>query len=349
MGSLSYTEQVMSVIDPHKLLDGTILCRRDDEEEHFKKSVMHIVPDADSANGASAAAEVDRRRSTLVVLDDREDAWCLRSRPHVLQIPQFRCWHDDSTPWPHPAEADATLFDMLTVLRGLSADLASAAFPSVPAALEHRRRQILAGCVLVFSGGLLSHSHASQPEKNPTWRLAEALGARCEVYFDVERVTHVVSPKPDSSSVQKAHKNGIHAVSPVWLNDSAKRWHRQDEKLYSLKAGQQQQQPGGIGGSGGGGSGGGGSGGGGAQQRAQDACALVTRLLPQDADSSLRMRVAIRYLVSADQIERAMRLMHQIETLQEAGDNSRVGEVVKELSEIVGPQEMQCLVTRLLS
>ena len=346
MGSLSYTEQVMSVLDPHKSFDGTILCRRDNEEEHFKKSVLHLVPDPEPGKGASAAVEVERRRSTLVVLDDREDAWCIRSRPHVLQIPQFRCWHDDSTPWPPPAEADATLFDMLTVLRGVSADLASAAFPSVPAALEHRRRSILGGCVLVFSGGLLSNSHASQPDKNPTWRLAEALGAKCEVFFDVARVTHVVSPRPDSSSVHKAHKNGIHAVSPLWLNDSAKRWHRQDEEFYSLKAGQQEPvQPGGVGGPGPGGSGGVVS----AEQRAQDACEKVQRLLPKDADSSLRMRVAIRYLVSSEQRELAMQLVKQCETLQEAGDHSRVGEVVRHLSEVVGQQEMQCLVASLLT
>ena len=73
--------QVISHIDPTAAFDGQVLCRKDHDDHLFEKSLLHFVRGED----ATAAA----RRSRFIVLDDREDAWSVESRPHVLQIPQL--------------------------------------------------------------------------------------------------------------------------------------------------------------------------------------------------------------------------------------------------------------------
>ena len=165
----SYSRRVMDLIDPTSSFGGEILCRKDGGQDAFDKSVLHLAPGSDSTSAA--------RRRRMIVLDDREEAWCVESRPNVLPIPQFKAWSEDGTPTAAP-EADPTLLDMLAVLRAVSRDLASGAARSVPAALQQRRQSILRGCVLVFSGGLL-RDH-TKPEINSSWRMAVALGARCD-------------------------------------------------------------------------------------------------------------------------------------------------------------------------
>ena len=59
-----------------------VVHRRDGDDQSFEKSLLHLVKGADP--------RATRRRERMIVLDDREDAWCVRSRPHVLQIPQVR-------------------------------------------------------------------------------------------------------------------------------------------------------------------------------------------------------------------------------------------------------------------
>ena len=65
------------------------------------------------------------------------------------------------------------------------------------------------------------------------WALAVAHGATCSVQFTAS-VTHVISPRADTSSVQKAKAKGLHAVSPQWLTDSAAQWKRLPETSYAL-------------------------------------------------------------------------------------------------------------------
>ena len=232
MGSQSYTRQVLSLIDPALTFDGQILCRRDGDDAPFEKSVAHLVQ-----NDKSLTDEASRNamRDRMIVIDDRDEVWDVRSRPHVVLVPQFHAWHDDGTPSSRNADQvpDSTLVDVLHILRQVSSDLRSGA-DSVPALLRQRQRSILSGCVLVFSGGLLRDAH--KPELSKSWRMAEALGARCEVFFDVRTVTHVVSGQPDTNSVHKAIANNLHAVSNQWLQDSYMRWAKQEEGLYAIGA-----------------------------------------------------------------------------------------------------------------
>ena len=171
MGSQSYTRQVLSLIDPALTFDGQILCRRDGDDAPFEKSVAHLVQ-----NDKSLTDEASRNamRDRMIVIDDRDEVWDVRSRPHVVLVPQFHAWHDDGTPSSRNADQvpDSTLVDVLHILRQVSSDLRSGA-DSVPALLRQRQRSILSGCVLVFSGGLLRDAH--KPELSKSWRMAEAL------------------------------------------------------------------------------------------------------------------------------------------------------------------------------
>ena len=247
MGSMSYTREVLRIIDPQHTFTGSTLCRQDGDESLFEKELLHLFPQtidevivssAEAKRGVTATAKAKRHRSLVgraLVLDDREDAWDVLSRPSVLRCTPFRCWSDDGAPLPTPPVADATLLDLLQIVKAVRADLASGRAPNAASALHERRRRVLAGVVVVFSGGLLQDSH--HPERCAPWRMAESLGAACEVKMDVARVTHVVSAQAETGSVRKALGSSgprpIVAVKPQWLLDTAARWHRQDEALYA--------------------------------------------------------------------------------------------------------------------
>ena len=119
------------------------------------------------------------------------------------------------------------------MIKGVHADLRNGLALSVRDSLDTRRRAVLKGVVVVFSGGLLSDSH--HPDGCARWRMAEALGASCAVKMDVSCVTHVVSQQADLDCVRVAlghDSRQIHAVNPTWLLDCAARWCRQSEALY---------------------------------------------------------------------------------------------------------------------
>mmetsp|Transcript_23200 Transcript_23200/g.68162 ORF Transcript_23200/g.68162 Transcript_23200/m.68162 type:complete len:344 (-) Transcript_23200:293-1324(-) len=226
MGSRSYTKQVVDAIDPErKIFTSKILCREDGEMETFQKSLDHL-------DGS------DDERHRMIVLDDREDAWDATSRGHVLQIPAFRYFRDGGGMQPLSKEggaADTSLLDVLHVVRTVHRSLVAGEHQSVPEVLHAARRSVLANVNVVFSGGLLSD--AQQPERSAHWRLAEAFGARCHLYWnDSVPVTHVVSPKPSTKTVERAvAAEGVHAVHVGWLTDSCARWLKQLETPYLLR------------------------------------------------------------------------------------------------------------------
>lgn len=227
MGSVSYSGKVLGIIDPRNAFGGRVLCRHDGDEIPFEKSLYHFEAETD--------ALAQERRAHMIILDDRESAWCARSRPHVLQCAPFRCWREDGLLLLPNAWPDQVLFDMLRVVRAIVQELRRRAAHSVPAALCLRRQAVFHGVVVVFSGGLLRD--ATQPQRCSPWRIAEAFGARCKLHFDSHTVTHVVSGQLGTSSVRKAlGLPNIHAVSVGWLTDSAERWERQSEVLYQLQS-----------------------------------------------------------------------------------------------------------------
>ena len=386
MGSKSYTREVLLRIDPAHLYlpskagpdgsgKGQVFCRSDSEENHFSKSLTHFLdPAAAAAAGGELTAEEQQRLATMLILDDREDAWDPASRPAVLQCIPYRCWTENAAPIPLPAAADTCLLDMLETIRGVASDLQAGTHASVADSLQARRLRVLDGVVLVFSGGILRDDR--QPERCTAFRTAQAFGARVELRLDYQRVTHVVTGNPDSSTVRKTlGVPGIHIVSLQWLLDSTARWHRQHEDLYSFRPGVAAAVVGRLGpdrpllparpaaaaAAGGGG---------GAQEvpasaRPTDleatksairlACSLVCAAeagdaAPADASPaavSQRVRAIVLYLAPAELKQRATALLNEFNELGEDDErHARKQQVLSELTEVVGGQQVMLMVLK---
>jgi len=265
MAAKSYTRKVLNAIDPEvRLIRGRVLCREDNQPDNFSKSLSHLQP-ADAE-----PAELDEFKAAYLVVDDRDEVWDNVSRPHVLQVPAFRAFDSDSQqahipPRVHDSSAaaweadggggggsssassssssgsgssasggfampDPTLMDVLRVLRRVHLDWSSGGEESADRALDAQRKGVLDKVHLVFAGGLLETP--DHPERCAFWRLAESLGAQCHRKWDATFITHVVAGEKRSGSVERAVKEGVHAVSKEWLLHAAQRWCKQREELY---------------------------------------------------------------------------------------------------------------------
>eukprot|EP00177_Eucheuma_denticulatum_P006367 GFKZ01011607.1.p1 GENE.GFKZ01011607.1~~GFKZ01011607.1.p1 ORF type:complete len:756 (+),score=75.60 GFKZ01011607.1:150-2417(+) len=103
--------------------------------------------------------------------------------------------------------------------------------------LAERRRKVLAGCVLTFTGVIPT---GAKPETIPVWNLALRLGAVCSTEFVNGRTTHVVASAVRPANTQKC-KEALHygtafVVTVNWLEDSALNFERQYELSYSQLA-----------------------------------------------------------------------------------------------------------------
>lgn len=119
-----------------------MLCREDGQEEVFQKSISHLSADP-------------VEKDFMLVLDDREEAWDAPSRAHVLKIPALHYFTADSSlgSLPKHTPVDTSLVDVLDVIRDVHSALNRGSQPHVPAALSERRRAVLHGVNIVFSGG----------------------------------------------------------------------------------------------------------------------------------------------------------------------------------------------------
>lgn len=86
--------------------------------------------------------------------------------------------------------------------------------------VDERRRAVLSGASLVFSGliplGIPAHNFE-------LWRLAVAFGANCSQSITAE-TTHVISIRNDTDKVLQAVERGIRVVKPDWLISCFKKW-----------------------------------------------------------------------------------------------------------------------------
>ena len=67
----------------HSPVRRQVFCRRDGDDQAFDKSIDHFEPSADP--------DAHARKQRYVIIDDREDAWCVPPRSHVLPWAHALC------------------------------------------------------------------------------------------------------------------------------------------------------------------------------------------------------------------------------------------------------------------
>lgn len=251
-GSPAYTEQILRLIDPDKRYFGDRVCSRTPGQA-LKRLGLLVPPE---------------RQHLAVIVDDREDVWEEAARPCIVLVRPFYFFRVEQLPpqqpwtgmedllYTNPAD-DPQLHQVLhSALGKVHTEMyRTSPLPSVESAVRTVRMHVLQSVVLVFSGGIIPDARAAG--LHGMWRLAEvraplppsppcrrafmarrptvaqAFGAECLLGWD-ERVTHVVSRRPNTSTVRTAEALGLHAVSPAWLLDCAFFFVRLPESRYSL-------------------------------------------------------------------------------------------------------------------
>ena len=341
-----------------------MLCREDGQEETFQKSLTHFpaslgdggpIGQQPRQGAAKEQLSVEHLR-LMLVLDDREDAWDAHSREHVLKIPAFHYFRDGGVLPIARNGPDCALLDVLHVVRDVQSAIATGAQPSVPAALHTIRRAVLAGVHLVFSGGLLQDS--VNPRRSTHWRLAEAFGATCHLYWNAE-VTHVVSTKPGTNTVKRALGTpGVFAVYVHWLTESCARWRRQAEAPYLLRP-NSPLPTGAAAGAGGaprGGpsalerpeqSAGRGAEGDGTPRTIAETIEAALQLVPSSLGAAVRLKALIKFLVPYEQKLMAERLFARFDRALETDDQSTKDEALVEITHLVGVETVRCALVAL--
>jgi len=101
--------------------------------------------------------------------------------------------------------------------------------------LIKRKQQVLAGCVVTFSG-LIPKNERNPAEKCLLWRLALSLGAQVSVEVS-SRTTHLVTMKTEAAKAEECHKRGnVWIVHPDWLMYSRWAVQKASESTFMLLA-----------------------------------------------------------------------------------------------------------------
>jgi len=101
--------------------------------------------------------------------------------------------------------------------------------------LIKRKQQVLAGCVVTFSG-LIPKNERNPAEKCLLWRLALSLGAQVSVEVS-SRTTHLVTMKTEAAKAEECHKRGnVWIVHPDWLMYSRWAVQKASESTFLLLA-----------------------------------------------------------------------------------------------------------------
>ena len=102
---------------------------------------------------------------------------------------------------------------------------------NVRLALEGVQKNVLSGCVIVFSGVIPLQE---KPLQAMVWKDAERYGALCKMSID-NTVTHVVANKMGTAKVMQALEDPkIEVVRLEWLLQSIANWQRLPEVNYRL-------------------------------------------------------------------------------------------------------------------
>ncbi|KAJ7955625.1 RNA polymerase II C-terminal domain phosphatase-like 4 [Quillaja saponaria] len=229
MGDRPYALEMAKLLDPQREYFNARVISRDDGTQRHQKGLDVVLG----------------QESAVIILDDTENAWknhtenlILMERYHFFSSSchqfGFNCKSlaelksDES-------ELDGALATILKVLKrmhnmffdALGDDIGDR---DVRLALKTIRKEVLKGCILVFSRVFPT----SFPAKHHhLWKMAEQMGAICVTELDPS-VTHVVATDAGTEKSRWTVKEKKFLVHPRWIEAANYFWKKQPEENFSL-------------------------------------------------------------------------------------------------------------------
>lgn len=251
MGTRLYADQIARIIDPNRTYFGDHqIIARDDFSSHsgtYKKNLQHIFPCKDHM---------------AIIIDDREDVWTDNHgvvSQNLIPINPYYYFRptEELNASPVAAEGqitlgqDKALSSLELILKRVhyefykiydlnnnnnnnnnSDRVSKQSSADCKTILKKMRRNTLSDCKIVFSGVIPVNN--TEPQKVKEWKLAESLGATCQLDI-TDSTTHVIAKNSGTSKVHNAAKqDGIYIVSYAWFLECAQTWTYQDVFQYPV-------------------------------------------------------------------------------------------------------------------
>ncbi|XP_072081835.1 RNA polymerase II C-terminal domain phosphatase-like 4 isoform X1 [Arachis hypogaea] len=225
MGDRPYALEMAKLLDPQgEYFNAKVISRDDGTQKHQKG--LDIVLGQESA---------------VVILDDTEHAW-VKHKDNLILMERYHFFGSSCRQFGFNCkslaelksdedEAEGALAKILQVLKQIHYkffyELEDIAERDVRQVLKSLRREVLSGCVIVFSRIF----HGALPSLR---KMAEQLGAICLTELDPS-VTHVVATDAGTEKARWAVKEKRFLVHPRWIEAANYFWEKQPEENFVLK------------------------------------------------------------------------------------------------------------------
>ncbi|XP_052109251.1 RNA polymerase II C-terminal domain phosphatase-like 4 [Arachis duranensis] len=222
MGDRPYALEMAKLLDPQgEYFNAKVISRDDGTQKHQKG--LDIVLGQESA---------------VVILDDTEHAW-VKHKDNLILMERYHFFGSSCRQFGFNCkslaelksdedEAEGALSKILKVLKQIHYkffyELEDIAERDVRQVLKSLRREVLSGCVIVFSRIF----HGALPS---LWKMAEQLGATCLTELDPS-VTHVVATDAGTEKARWAVKEKRFLVHPRWIEAANYFWEKQPEENF---------------------------------------------------------------------------------------------------------------------
>lgn len=240
MGSRSYADAVVRLIDPTGSLFHDRVLTRDENESMplpaFLSPLSWIVVE----NRKELKRIFPCNDRMVVIIDDRSDVWtgCL----NLLPVRPYVFFQGDVLDEQHDVivrgsitanDLDDQLPKTLAILRQVHARFFELALDQadIKHILSTMKGRVFHGLHFAFSS---CYPVNAKPRLQPIWRDAELWGAQCHDRI-TEAVTHLITARDDTDKVEEAIRRGIPVVSPQWLYASMAEWMRLPEALFEVR------------------------------------------------------------------------------------------------------------------
>lgn len=231
MGDKNYARAIAEILDPTQELFAGRVISQSDSTSTFQKD-LDVTLSSDQH---------------VLILDDTEHVWP-RHIGNLIQINRYhffpssiRLWHPTATSLLEEGRDESPRRGQLAVCLRVLTLVHQAFFEEGPLPLEERdvrvilknvRAEVLQGVSVVFSR--LWPMDANSFDQ-PYWKMAEALGADCNMYYDPERTTHVITDPQHGMGTEKVRQalaEGKVVVGPRWLESCKYNWAKMDEEPF---------------------------------------------------------------------------------------------------------------------